>query len=322
MNISNQLEKKKGVLYVALRKKIGVFLGLIMILFGLLSLGISADEKKVDKFEPTWNTEVYDRKWVLANVDYWNVYSKSDFGFVDVTTSYIRITDTAGELINDITRLECQYKIGGEVHTVNEELEDSKWIYLDAFSKKGHFEPFKNDWLLHYMDTVEGHNYWLFKDSEHPYQKCNYQWWWKHKVTDIIYLYVWYIDPTTGEEVAGSFFPNGEHPKYDENGVLEGIFDLNDQLIPGATMDKDGMIIESSTMEPLLTPDDQMKGSVEDSIGNPFDGIISGITDAKNGLDKFVLIVKLVGVIVLSCLLLFFVVFVVLKIKKWWKEAR
>lgn len=309
------------------KKKVFATLILICSFIGLLFSGVfsvSAQTKDDEQYKPGCDTSIYNRDWRKAEVDYWVVYSKRNFWMTDVTTCFMRITDEDGNMLSNLTRLECQYKIGKETFTVNEELKEHKFIDFNLYDKKGHFQTLNNPWVLHYGDTVEGHNYWLFKDSEHPYQKCNYEWNWCWKVTDIIYLYVWYLDPLTGEEVAGSFFPNGEHPKYDENGVLQGIYDLNGVLVSDATLDKDGMIINTSTMEPLLKPEDQCQDSVEDhfNILGPIQGIMNGINSAKTGLDKFVAGVKLVAVILMSLLLLAFVLFVVLKIKKWWKEAR
>lgn len=256
------MERRSYNMKKAFNFKIIAFLGLLFSLF--LCVGPTA-QAEIATTKPTWDPSIYNTEWIQANVKYWvykfgvswyNPFSWN-YAWDDRTVSCIRITDQKGNFINDVTRLEASYIIGGKQYWVNEELDDqylnkSGFIHED---ERGHFTSYDYYWgKIDYSTTIFKHD--RLKKEFKDYELCNYIWDWSYDVYDIVYLYIWYLDPETGKEVAGSFMPDGAHPLYDENGVLKGIYDVDGNPLDDYSLGADG-IIEDETGKDIITSDDQ-----------------------------------------------------------------
>ena len=119
--------------------------------------------------------------------------------------------------------------------------------------------------------------------------KAQYYWVWNYNVEDILYMYVWYeID---GVEYASSFYPNGEHPMYDEDGNLIGIFDENNQLCDGLTLNNIGVPVHSDSMEEV-----DLGKQVQGTITLPPSSIIDILPSTDNS-NKILSILSLIVVL-------------------------
>lgn len=241
----------------------------IFMMFGLTS------NASTSNYKPDWDTSIYNTSWNQADVKYWlykhnaKWYNPLSWGYIwdDTSVSYIRITDKSGNLINDITRLECSYIIDGKEMHVNEKIDKDK-LYKSGiveFDDCGIFTSYNLYWEKHSTSTIVFKHDKLSKifdgskKGETKYQECNYIWEWKGDVSEIQYLYVWYIDETTGKEVASSFYENGAHPKYDENGNFLGVYNSNDELLEGYSISNNGLLTYNS--EEINLKDEQKGGS-------------------------------------------------------------
>lgn len=215
---------------------LGFLFAAILLLFGVSNSKASA-ATTADDYVPD-DPSIYDVSWTAAKVKYWNYKRSLMFG-IDKTYSYIRITDKNDNFIDNLTRLEATFKIDGEIIHVNNELD-----YLD---KNGYVGWPKKEGTLYTMENwEESSSLWGLNQEEcyiefDDYQECNYVWYWTYDVKEIVYLYVWYLDPLTGEEVAASFMPNGEHPKYNADGTLAGIYDTEGNLLEGYGLSDKGI---------------------------------------------------------------------------------
>lgn len=263
---------------------------IISVLF-ICGLNLTASAKTIVSDE---DYTIYDTTWTKANVDYWVKYDNIVFGFGDRTTCFLKITDSDGEYINNLTRLKCQYVIDGDLYTVNQEYKGdvNKFSFGSVFSKEGQFFSRENDESYRYSDK-ELEN--IFKYSDPKFSgHANYQWTWNFHVTDIVYLYVWY-ENADGEEVASSFFPNGEHPMYDEDGNLLGIYDVEGNIVSNTSIDESGMIVEIDPItneETALLTADMQRAGVVDTRSNGF-----GFT---NFVGSFQEILMLAAIIILA----------------------
>ncbi len=236
-------------------------------IIGLFSFSLKGVTTYADSIglAPGEDPSIYNTEWTQANVKYWNIYGKiTPFGGIR-TVSYIRITDQKGNFITNVTRLKASYIIDGKKYTRNKDIsdkgfQDHMFTMGNVLSKDGQFT----------ICTERDNNICFkkkFKDfdkAETDFEECNFKWMWNFKVSEIVYLYVWYLDPETGNEVASSFMPNGAHPLYDENGVLKGIYDANGNPLDDYSMGADG-IIEDETGKDLVQPEDQFVGQIESS---------------------------------------------------------
>lgn len=284
----------------------------------LINSPVYASTATTSTFKPTWDTSIYDTTWTKAKVKYWTHYW--NVGWINKTTSYIRITDINDNFIEDITRLEATYVIDDKYYTVNRKSlsEDrSTFKFGNIFSKDGQLQPISEKQNKEAHELSE-----KYPEEFKDYKDCNYLWSWSYKVTDIVYLYVWYLDPTTGKEVAASFAPNGEHPVYNDAGVLTGIYNVEGDLLENYTLNDRGipsMMLESGVLEPVIKSEDQEvgsldEGSVFDKIGNYFSGI-------KDDVDKGINTAKTIIYCILGLIAVGVGAFVILKARKWWKDG-
>lgn len=284
-----------------------IFTFLVSLISLFVFIGVSASASTVtESYDPSWNTDIYNTEWTKGNVSYWIHRYKTFLMWGDRTDCFIRITDENGDLIDrkSVTRLEAQYKIDGKIYHVNKEIDDdilsvgNAKFTINSSSKEGFFTLIDNYHYSYNSAQVEAKR--IFKDSDKEYEECNFIWRWNHKVTEIVHLYIWY-ENENGDEVASSFFPNGEHPLYDEDGNLLGIYDLEGNLLSNTFLDEDGMIVEfdptTNEHNPLLTFEDQMCGEV---VGNSYDWLGSfDFVNSTNTIQKMLMIIGFILLIVL-----------------------
>lgn len=258
--------------------KLMAVLSVLMIGIGMmLCLGCQVSANAATTDTPTIDktkTELYDTKWTKANVEFFCLRAKLKFGFIPVfdrTQHYLRITDNDGNFINNITYLSASFVIssGGKETSIKVDKEITSDYHAGIFTignylnKEGQFQ--KNTSSKSFLESQE------FYDNDGKkvdYKECNYMWMWNWYVKEITYLYVWYDDPTTGEQVASSFMPNGEHPLYNEDGTLKGIFDVDNNKVENMTLNEYGVPSTITKLEngeelvtPLIKPNEQQKGT-------------------------------------------------------------
>lgn len=230
-------------------KKIKAFILIVISALLLLpTLSIDAAAATYDE-DNMWDTDVYNVDWSSGKIETWvhhkDIYTKNIFGveklFYQRTFVAIKVTDRYDGIIENLTRLECKYYIDGELYHVQKELlgdEYHSYYFndLNVHSKEGQF------CMLN--DEVE--DAYFTEMSSYP-GDANYLWAWNYAVWDIEYMYVWYVN-SEGVECAASFYPNGEHPLYDDEGNLIGIFDANGNLCDGITLDSNGIPVYDDTL--------------------------------------------------------------------------
>lgn len=274
----------------------------------------AAESNTVDKT----NKEIYNTDWTKANVKFFRNGVKTLFQYQ--TTHYIRITNENGEFIDNLTYLSASFEIKKGSKTYDYKVDkaitsDSTGFFKlgNMFSEEGQLEKITD------LANTMAHSL-KFKDdngNDVEYEDCNYIWAWNFNVTKIVYLYVWYLDPNTGKQVAASFMPNGEHPMYNEDGSLKGIYNVNNELVEDCVLNDRGVpskvtkLPNGGTLEtPLVKDNDQQVGGVESDIFDkmPF------IKDLNTGIDKLNTVLKtliiiaevVAGLIVLLYLVKFF----------------
>lgn len=297
-----------------LNKKITVLLLIIIGLFSFLLKGPTAHAEVITT-KPNWDTSIYDTEWTQAKVKYWNQHIwKWYTPWLDKTRSYIRITDQKGNFINDLTRLEASFKIGGEQFWVNKTRQDGNSFTNDnIYSKDGQLTSYS---AASYNNGASFYSHEEAKKVWENYEECNYIWSWNYNIEELIYLYVWYLDPETGKEVAGSFMPDGAHPLYDENGVLKGIYDVDGNPLDDYSLGADG-IIDDGNGNNIVNVNDQKKGEIYDNSG-------FGTASSDNSFFKtlsyvilgIITILSLLIILVLICGLIAFIK----KVLRWIKE--
>lgn len=297
-------------------KKIGSkFLAVLSILMiGIvMMLCLSTTANAATNIPTGGNQSLYnDKKWKQASVAFYSKHKK--FMGIDKTFHYIQIkTEDKSEFINDITRLEAGFFIadsGTEIyrHIVKENSGNTSGIFKseNVLSKDGELFPCTDEVNKANEGKIfEKYDATTNTTTQSLYEKCNYQWTWNWYVTKCIYLYVWYIDPTTGEETAASFFEDGAHPLYNEDGSLKGIFNSNNEIIENKTLNKYGIpstIVKNDDGTTTLIPDlgwnSQEIGTivVEDPVKKWWDDLVPGTGDDGNKgvLYYVVLIIKLI----------------------------
>ena len=290
----------------------------VMMLCTMLSTNVYAATTTTsqDSYVPEDPT-IYDTNWSKANVKHW-LYRNSLLGLFHKTYSYIRITDKNGKFINDITRLEATYIYEGEKVHINEKMDSDASNYLGLA---------KDERKIGILTTWENHcdTSWFGLDSYEEcvdrfddFKSCNYVWSWGGHVSEIIYLYVWYLDPITGEELAASFCPNGEHPKYDSTGKLTGIYNTEEELLENYTLNEKGipsMIATDGTLDPVLTPEDQLVDSYTEDPGF-IDMLTPGVSTPSNNFNFMNIIYIMAAIFVGLLLLAILLKFITLLFKK------
>lgn len=295
----------------------------VMMLCTMLSINVYAATDTAtttttskDSYVPEDPT-IYDTNWSKANVKHW-LYQKPVFKVFWKTYSYIRITDKNGKFINDITRLEATYIRNGEQVHINQKLDENVSVWNT--SEDGQLTT----WREHCDNSVFGlDSYEECLEEFNDFKSCNFVWRWNAKVTEIVYLYVWYLDPTTGEELAASFCPNGEHPKYDSEGKLTGIYNTEGELLEKYTLNEKGipsMIATDGTLTPVLTPEDQLVDSVIEE-GNSVSSLIklwtgSAISKSSNNFSFMNVIYIMAAIFIAIVLLAILIKFIIWLFKK------
>ncbi len=286
-----------------------LIVGFVMMLCFACNTNVyAAESSTTDKT----NKEIYNTDWTKANVKFF----KEQLNFLGFTKTwnYIRITNKNGKFIDNLTYLSASYEIKKGSKTYNYKIDkaitsDSNGYFKlgNVFSEEGQLEKIS--------EKQNKYNYSLeFKDDNGnavKYEDCNYVWCWNYNITKIIYLYVWYIDPATGKQVASSFMPNGEHPLYNEDGTLKGIYDVDNNLMTNMTLNANGIPSEiikngdgTETTSPLVGWNEQEKGSCTNNnvlgilLNWPFGGSGSNSSNVNNWLETVVLILKL-GILLL-----------------------
>ncbi len=259
---------------------------------------------------------IYNTNWSIGKVKYYINRQKKFLGMgVDKTYLYISLVDENGKHLDNVTKIEMTYFIGGENYHVIKDVEKYTNNYhisfSNMFSKEGQLSKAVNG------DNVLFHK--KFTDSKYEDVTIDYVWFFNFYVSDSVILYAYYKDPVTGKDAAISFFPDGEHPMYDDNGNLIGIFDVDGNLLDNCTLNENGIpstITKSDdgkiTTTPIITPDDQNGGEHVDKIVPLPD--IPGIGDINTGIDKLNTVLKtlvivaevVAGLIVLLYLVKFF----------------
>ncbi len=265
--------------------------------------------------KPTWDTKIYDTSWTKANVKYWVNHFKINL-FCDRTESYIRITDSSGNFINDITRMEASYVIGDKQYWANNTFDKGFFHWNAVNNKEGIFQEC-------HKSTNKANANKKFLDNtgkKTEYEECNYLWWWNYNVKEIVYLYIWYVDPTTGDEVAASFGEKGEHPKYDEAGKLIGIYDDKDQLLEGYSLSNKGIPIDAEGKETITVNDQKVGESEEKGIVFNFSSILPNFSGASNTVNTIINVVKIVILSILAIIALLIVIAIMKLIIKIFKK--
>lgn len=309
--MENYIENKPK-LFKKIGSKFLAVLSILMIgIVMMLCLGTTANAAEVS-IEDKTKFELYDTKWNKANINFYCLRTKLKFGFIPVfdrTQHYLRITDKNGNFINNITHLAASFIISssGKEYVVKVDKEITSDYHAGIFTvgnyldKEGQFQ--KNTSSKSFLEKQE---FYDIDGKKVEYEECNYMWMWNWYVKEITYLYVWYIDPTTGEQVAGSFMPNGEHPMYNEDGTLKGIYDLNDNKVEDVILNDYGVPSKVENLPngekiitPLVKPNGQLKGegTVKTNKPNWWDDLFPGTgddDDDKGLLYYIVLIIKLI----------------------------
>lgn len=281
------------------KMKIISLFSLLVFVFFIFSMNISAAEIYSD-------TSYYseDMKWSKMDVDYWVVREEYLFGKIDKTNCYIKIYDENGNPIDNIHRLAAQFKIGNETFTIEKNSVNKRYFtFGNLLSKEGQFSPRNTSADYEYDKTLQKQFSNPSSENEEAYTgHANYLWKWHYYVTGIEYMYCWY-DDENGEEVAASFYENGEHPVYDEDGNLLGIYDKEDNLIDNNYLDEHGQIIEidpeSGKESDLLDEYEQKRGDI--SIGGLINADIFNADILENDLLSNV---KVISMIILLIILL------------------
>lgn len=283
---------------------------------GNVDVEVGVDDEFTDSniWKPK-DTDKYNVKWAEGNVKYWTYRFKPTinpltWGYLwdDMTVAYIRITDNNDKLLDNVTHLECKYEVDGKVYHVDE---DINLTYLDksgfiSLGEYGLFTSYDYYWDKVSVSTTVFKHDKLAKifdgsDGSEVYKKCNYIWQWGENVTNIQYLYVWYLDPVTGEENALSFYEDGLHPLYNEKGDLLGVYDKDGNLVDKYTLSNNGLIADSNTKEEIDLIGDQLGG--ESSNGKKLGNFLDEIEDYFGGLfggieDKVVKPIKIISLLI------------------------
>lgn len=305
----------------AVGKKLIVMLSVLLL--GLVTFICLAGQVNVSAAESNTvdntNKEIYNTDWTKANVKFFRIGVQSLFFYR--TTHYIRITNENGEFIDNLTYLSASYEVKQGNKTYDYKVDKAITTDSHGFFKLGNVASKEGQLEKITDDLTNTMNYSVkFKDENGnavEYEDCNYIWAWNYNITKIIYLYVWYLDPNTGKQVASSFMPNGEHPMYNEDGSLKGIYNVNNELVEDCVLNDRGVpskvtkLPNGGTLEtPLVGDNEQQVGGVESNIVDymPF------IKDINTGIDKLNTILKtliivaevIFGLIVLLYLIKFF----------------
>lgn len=249
-----------------------LIVGIVMMLCFACNVPVSAatstsiDETKVGLYDTDWS-----KSQIKVFVERGHSFF---FNSIDITTHYLRITKDDGKtMIDDLTHLSASFEISNGGKKINIKVdreimsEGKTLIPSNAFSKEGtltRIDPDTND-------NNFGKKFKNQNNKEVEYEECNYEWQWSWYVTKIVYLYVWYIDPDTGKQVAGSFMPNGEHPLYNKDGTLKGIYDVNNKLVENMTLNENGIPSEviknedgTETLSPIIGWNSQVEGTTKE----------------------------------------------------------
>lgn len=289
-----------------------LMIGIVM----MLCFGTRVNAAEISTTDKT-KFELYDTKWTKANIKFFCLHAKLKFGFIpgfDRTEHYLRITDKDGNLIENVTHLAASFIIssGGKETSIKVDKKITNDYHAGVFTifnyanKEGQFQKNVSSKKFLYEQEFYDEN-----GNKVEYEECNYMWMWNWYVKEITYLYVWYIDPTTGEQVASSFMPNGEHPMYNEDGSLKGIFDVDNKKIDDCILNEYGVPSKVTNLPngetlttPLVKPNEQLEGTGTVKSKSPWDVIIGGGWDGSlpviggNGIKGVlyytVLIIKLI----------------------------
>lgn len=303
-----------------------LIVGFVMMLCFACNVSVSA-ATRIDK-------SLYNTDWTKANVDVfvdrWHILT------LDKTYHYLRITDKDGKFIENITDLEATFIISSSGKKYQIDVTKSKsdnttfFEFGNVLSKEGQFSAIsasKNNSNI--GKTFENSNGDIVK-----YQECNYQWKWNFYVEKIVYLNVWYLDPNTGKKVAGSFMPNGEHPLYNEDGTLKGIFDVDNNLVEDMTLNDAGIPSKIEQMEdgttslvPIIGWNDQVEGStttvntpkLTDILPLPWPGGNGSDDSSSTGigwLDSIILILELILLLIIIVAVVKFIKLIIDLFKK------
>lgn len=276
--------------------------------------------------EDGYDTSVFDTTWTKSDAETWIYRFKSDWwnpmswGYTwdKHTVAYIRIVDEKGKKINDITRIEAKYIRNGKLEHVQRDI-DLNYVSSPGiidFGSEGIFTSYEYFWdEIDVSTTVFKHD--KLSKTFDDYQECNYIWEWKANVTKIMCMYVWYLNDS-GNEVASSFYENGAHPKYDENGKFLGIYDTKDELLKNYNLNENGLItcdeMEIDLSEKQIIDEKEGSGSSYD-----FPSIIPGLKDAsdtvKNIINGLVLVISVILGIVIFVLLFVFIRWIYRRLK-------
>lgn len=298
-----------------LNKKIVVLLLTVIGLFSFLLKGVTAyaEESIISNtgLAPGEDPAIYNTEWTQAKVNYWLIRSRLTlFGGIR-TISYIRITDQKDEFITGVTRLKACYKIDGKDYLVNKEIsnkgnQDHIFSVGNIASKEGQFTNCSKSDNEYCMKK----DFKDFDKADSEFKECNFKWMWNYKVTEIVYLYVWYLNPETGREVAASFMPDGAHPLYDENGILKGIYDADGNPLKDYSMGADG-IIADETGKDIITPADQFVGEIEN---------VTLFKTASDSINNFLDTMLQVFILMLGVVVFMVLIWGVSKIISWFKK--
>lgn len=276
----------------------------------------AAESNTIDKTQK----ELYDTEWSKAKISFY--CERFRYIVNDQTIHYLRITKEDGKtFINNITHLSASFEISSSGKKTNIKVDkdlssnrfDSDFFtFGNMLSKEGQFCKIgaydnKHNSKKKFKDE---------HDKDVTYEECNYKWMWNWYVTKIVYLYVWYEDPTTGKQVAGSFMPNGEHPLYNEDGTLKGIYDVDNNLMSNMTLNKNGIPSEiiknadgTETESPLIKWNEQEKGSY--TANNIFTFSLGNLFDSSNSfLTSMILVLKLILYVIIIFAIIKFIKFI------------
>lgn len=294
----------------AVSKKLIVILSVLLL--GLVTFICFAGQVNVSAASVSDTDKgIYNTNWSIGKVKYY--INRQNILGIDKTNLYISLVDENGKHLDNVTKIEMTYFIGGENYHVIKDVEKYTNNYhirfSNMFSKEGQLSKAVNG------DNVLFHK--KFTDSKYEDVTIDYVWFFNFYVSDSVILYAYYKDPVTGKDSAISFFPDGEHPMYDDYGNLIGIFDADGNLLENCTLNENGIpstITKSDdgkvTTTPIITPGDQNDGEHVDKILPD----IPKIGDINKGIDKLNTVLKtlviiaevVAGLIVLLYLVKFF----------------
>lgn len=276
------------------RLKICSLAALFLLLFCFMFCGLKSNAATSNEYTPTGDLGRYDLIDSEGNAPYWAWYKNWWFGTKWKTGIFLRIVDKDGKFIDDLVEIEATYYVGEKfyhVHEKNTFNTSGRFSFGKIDSDYGEFSP------IYYSGVKEEDLIEKFKDTDHPFEKCNYRWDFNHKIVKFETLYVWYED-SNGEIKGTSMYKDGAHPKYDSSGNFLGIYDSNNNLMNGYSLSEKGKLVTPEKLEVDLW-ERQKQGEYVEVVTNPIKGIFENASDRIVGVITAITSIAAVIVLIL-----------------------